>query len=443
MANIEGTDFSYDNSLIKRLESLHYRIEKMWDEKQLDWNQLRQMYKLSKADELFHSIRIEGNTLTYGETVTVVEQGSVLEGKPIRHQTEARNLSCALDFAQKYALAVERPLSQTTIRQIHELILKELQEDAGQYRKTENYIKGSSHRTSDPFLVPQQMMELSDYINSVCADDDTNRTLPILSAAAAHTRLVHIHPFSDGNGRTARALMNLVLMRNKYPPCIITEDDRERYIDAMEFSRESGDLTPFLELALENVEEYLRSREWLASVQARLVNFEVGQSRDEYEAWHNAMTYVKIRFKHVVDNYNAAQLQTGARWKFADYGSLDISKFVKLRDHERVKKTWFFGLELNTRSRRTRYVFFFASPIGTMKARTPVVLVVAKNTEEGYTGLYNLHKQGSNVPDMFQIGFSVETRQFFSVGAGGLRERNPITVVQQFLDQVIEIDFGS
>ena len=95
--------------------------------------------------------------------------------------------------------------------------------------------------------------------------------------------LVQIHPFTDGNGRTARALMNLILMRRGYPPCIITEEDRPRYIDALEESWDTGNLTPFIALVQENVNEHRENRDWLASLQGRLDSIVSPEVESEYQ----------------------------------------------------------------------------------------------------------------------------------------------------------------
>lgn len=413
----------------------------MWDGSRLNKLVLEQIYKQSKIDELYHSNRIEGNALTFGESRTVVEDDVSLSGKPTRDQIEARNLAHALDFIRDAAMNVDSPITQHIVRQIHFLILNNIQEDAGQYRVTPVEITGSKHVIMDPLIVPQEMMAFGDYVSSITSTNMSFSEFPILQAVAAHTQLVHIHPFTDGNGRTARALMSLILMRNRYLPCIITEDDRNRYIDAVEFSRDSNDLTPLTELVVENVELSLESFDWLLSVSARLELTDTESLRQEYTVWYNALDYLKAQFKHTVDNFNAVQTTSNAFWKFANYGSLEINKYVSLHNRHSVKKTWFFGIELNSGLIRSRYVFFFASADPSVASRSRVVLTVAKNTVKGYRRLDHLSKDGIQVPDTFQIGFDVSTRTFVSLGKGGIRERNTAVLVKQFFTQVIERDF--
>ena len=134
------------------------------------------------------------------------------------------------------------------------------------------------------------MDDLGAYLALVTKSDSSDAEIPILSAAAAHAWLAQIHPFIDGNGRTARILMNLILMRRGYPVCIIMRDDRLRYYDALEESQ-AGDLTPLVELVYENVEESLEEwekaateqkvqQDWLTSVTAKFEQPET-QSREK------------------------------------------------------------------------------------------------------------------------------------------------------------------
>ncbi len=441
---VTGMPFYFDESLDKRLELMRGRIDTMWANGALSPQILQEIYEQAKIDELYHSNKIEGNSLTRGETEAVVIAGEKISGKPLRDQQEARNLFDALAYAQEIALNHERGISQSALRSIHAIVLRGIQSDAGKYRQQANKIAGSNFETPEPFLVHQHMTELSNYIRQETDLTIVHKSNPIFAAAAAHTWFVQIHPFSDGNGRVARALMNLILRRRGYPPCLITEEDRPRYIDALEEAWANGDLTALIELMYENVAEHLKNRDWLAGLQARLEHFELAQAQAEYASWREALAYLKTHFKHIIHNLGASP--SNASWKFADYGALHIKKYAQLRDGGRAKKTWFFGFELRSGKRRARYVFFFAPALGSLKKRSPIALVPAKNTVDGYQRLYNLKQENLNAPDIFQIGFDLERRKFLAAGKSGLHERNPQNLVQQFLEQVIEVaerDFAS
>ena len=162
-------------------------------------------------------------------------------------------------------------ITQNFVRQFHAILLNGIQEDAGRYRDTNNKISGSANETPEAFLVPQFMADLSDYLKQASSQYAEVHHSPICSAAAAHALFGQIHPFSDGNGRTARhAIVDTILIRQGYPPCIITEDDRPTYIDALESAwgskEENGDLTALIELMHENIRLQLEAPDWLKSL---------------------------------------------------------------------------------------------------------------------------------------------------------------------------------
>lgn len=314
-----------------------------------------------------------------------------------------------------------------------------IQSDAGKYRTTQNEITGSRFSTPDALEVPSRMQELCDFIKVITSLDIPVDASPVLGVAAAHAWLAQIHPFTDGNGRSARALMNLILIRNRYLACIITEDDRLRYINALEESQAS-DLTQFVELVSENIEESLKEREWLTSLVTHLEFSKIVRIRDEYEIWRNALDHLKSHFKHTVDNINAMKSLSSVNVKFADYGALTIEKYINMRDGKSAKKTWYFGIEFNRGGQRARYLFFFGHPHHKMSMRTTVILVIAKNTDYGYERLQDFTR--SHIPDIFQLGFDLDSRKFLSFGNSGVRERNLSSLVQQFFEQVAQRDFG-
>ncbi len=236
--------------------------------------------------------------------------------------------------------------------------------------------------------------------------------------------------------------MNLILRRNGYPPCIILEDDRPRYIDSLENSWENGDLSPLIELMHENISEQMGDAELLNSLQSRLEIAEVKNFQREYNSWRTKMDYLKATFGYFIGDLS--ENNTSIHGRVHTFGDPVIEKYVLLQKGEKVAKSWFFGIEFSGLAKRSRYLFFFASPLGAMKGRTPVVLVAAKysDSEDKYISLYNLNRDGATVPDIFQIGYDLNKRKFITNGKAGIRERNPQNLVLQFFKQVIERDFG-
>ena len=155
----------------------------------------------------YNSNGIEGNTLTLRETQVVLE-GITVGGKSIKEHLEAINHEKAILFLDDLVKDNE-PISEWNIKNIHQLILKDIDnENAGRYRKENVTIKGATHIPPDYLKVPELMEKL------ILTYNTWNEYHPIIQAALLHGELVKIHPFVDGNGRTSRLLMNLVLMNN-------------------------------------------------------------------------------------------------------------------------------------------------------------------------------------------------------------------------------------
>ncbi len=209
----------------------------------------------------YHSNAIEGSTLTLAETRLVVLDGLTVGGKSLREHLEAINHQHAIDFVEALAARAE-PITGHNVRQIHALILRTIDdENAGAYRKGQVYITGSTYVPPAAIAVPPLMQELVAWINSA----EAANLHPVERAARAHFRLVHIHPFVDGNGRTARLLMNLVLVQEGYPPAVIRRERRPEYYDVLDQAHE-GDTAPFVALVAGEAERSLNV--WLAAVRA-------------------------------------------------------------------------------------------------------------------------------------------------------------------------------
>jgi len=176
----------------------------------------------------YTSNAIEGNTLTAAETMLVIEQGITIGGKPLRDHLEAIDHYDAIRYVR--ALAHQKTaLTEADLRQLHHLVVRRSQpEIAGSYADQGRYVLTDSGRHSfpSPAEVPALM---GDFARWLAAAPDTPET-----AFTAHRRLVEIHPFNDGNGRAARLLMNLVLIRGGYPPVAVRPEDRPAYTRALQ-----------------------------------------------------------------------------------------------------------------------------------------------------------------------------------------------------------------
>ena len=203
----------------------------------------------------YNSNAIEGNTLTLIETKVVLE-GITVGGKSVREHLEATNHQDAIYFLMDL-IKEKETLSEINIKNIHQLVLKEVDnKNAGVYRNQNVIIPGAKHIPPEHFKVKELMERmLNDYQN-------WEKYHPIARAAILHVIFVKIHPFVDGNGRTSRLLMNFEAIKNGYPPIVIKLEQRAKYFAALDKAHTKGDYTDFIkivaEAALDSIETYLK-----------------------------------------------------------------------------------------------------------------------------------------------------------------------------------------
>jgi len=192
---------------------------------------------------LYESNRIEGNTLTLRETQLVINEGMTISGKSMREHLEVINHQEAILFIED--LVIQKvDLSEYILKQIHGIVLYGIdRENAGVYRKLPVAIAGSKHVPPQPYRL-QDLMEA--YFRFY--RDRKDRLHPVVLAAEMHERLVTIHPFIDGNGRTSRLIMNLILLQHGFPLAIISGDYESRmaYYDALEKVQTENDKQSFI-----------------------------------------------------------------------------------------------------------------------------------------------------------------------------------------------------
>ena len=199
----------------------------------------------------YNSNGIEGNTLTLRETQVVLE-GITVGGKSIKEHLEAINHEKAILFLDDL-IKDNEPISEWNIKNIHQLILKDIDnENAGRYRKENVTIKGATHIPPDYLKVPELMEKL------ILTYNTWSEYHPIIQAALLHGELVKIHPFVDGNGRTSRLLMNLDLMNSGYNPVIIKKESRLKYYEALDKAHTTGNYTDFIKLVTKLEVEMLK-----------------------------------------------------------------------------------------------------------------------------------------------------------------------------------------
>ncbi len=196
-----------------------------------------------RVELTYTSNAIEGNTLTRQETALIIEKGITVEGKSIQEHLEAINHAEAFSYIQ--ALSEDKKREELTLQDIldiHRIILKKINDtDAGRLRNTSARISASTTVLPNPIKVPELMEESIKWVQTTTEN-------PVKVAIDAHYKLVTIHPFVDGNGRTARLLMNFIFMQAGFPPAIIKKEERNRYLTVLESAQTKGNQDAYYEL---------------------------------------------------------------------------------------------------------------------------------------------------------------------------------------------------
>lgn len=239
-------DFSYIDSLKESIDK-HRPFSKRLA------NSLRE--KLI-VEWTYNSNAIEGNTLTLSETKVVLE-GLTIGGKSMIEHLEIINHREAIFFIEEL-ISNKEPLSEWNIKNIHALILKEIDNtNAGKYRSENVVISGAEH-------IPPKHYEIGDLMQKLIAEyqSEWEGFHPVVRATLLNGEFVKIHPFIDGNGRTSRLLLNFELMKNGYPPIIIKNAERARYYDVLDLAHTTMNYQPFVKLVSELVIE--SAKLWLS-----------------------------------------------------------------------------------------------------------------------------------------------------------------------------------
>lgn len=207
--------------LLERLKAKKQHLDSLRPLPQAVINRLQEQIL---TEWIYHSNAIEGNTITLQETRFILETGLTIGGKSLREHFEVINHRDAIHYVEWLVQQREEPISPFHVRKIHQLVLSRIDDDwSGKYRQGQVQIAGASHLPPEAWLMPQAMDAWSTWLTQ------NIHLHPIDLAAEAHHRLVMIHPFVDGNGRTARLVMNLILMRHGYPPAVILRSHRRQY----------------------------------------------------------------------------------------------------------------------------------------------------------------------------------------------------------------------
>ncbi|MFH0873762.1 MAG: Fic family protein [Candidatus Komeilibacteria bacterium] len=238
----------YLNKIIaSRLEAKRKELNKL---RPLRASAVKKLQEKFRLEMTYNSNAIEGNSLTLKETFLVINEGITVKGKPLKDHLETKDQYAALEYLYDLVDKDKRnTVSEGLIRSIHQIVVQETEKDqAGKYRTANVFIMGAKHTPPEAFQVPQLMNGLIVWLKQ-----NSKKISAIELAALLHHKLVSIHPFFDGNGRTARLVMNLILMRAGYPLTIILKNDRKKYYNVLA-KADGGDYVPLVNFIAQTIE---------------------------------------------------------------------------------------------------------------------------------------------------------------------------------------------
>lgn len=271
----------------------------------------------------YTSNAIEGNTLTRQETALVVDEGITIQGKSLEEHLEAVNLAKAFDFIRTLTTKTKKDITNGLVLGIHRIILDKIDDaNSGRFRTVAVRLKGSETILPNAAKVPELMNEFIDWLQN------NNLDHPIKMAVDAHFKLVSIHPFVDGNGRTARLLMNLILMQDGYPPVIIRKEDREEYIKSLEKGQTKNDLDDYYKFMFDSLDRSLDI--YLEAVVPEKVSV-LGSNLDQrFYTTDDVATMLKIDPESVRRYVRSGKLRAmKLGGKFIRIEKIDLDRFIE------------------------------------------------------------------------------------------------------------------
>lgn len=249
----------------------------------LDSDQVKALEQDTRIEHVWSSNAIEGSTLNKYETASILNKGMTVHGEPVKDVLAAIDLNDAYDYMMDLA-SRKQPLTQSIVRDLNRLAISKTHPDwAGVYRVVEAWPNGlETEPYLQPFAIEAAMGDLVDWANQ-----NQKRLYPVKYAADLHLKFVSIHPFRDGNGRTARLLMNLALTEAGYPVINVFPDkkSRDEYMDILARSRRDKKTELFEDLIGKYAEKTLLKR--IKILQLNEHNIEQAKKETNLPTKHN------------------------------------------------------------------------------------------------------------------------------------------------------------
>jgi Fic family protein len=321
------------------------RIEGKLDDKTL--GRLRSEWGVR---QVYESAGIEGNQLDLNETQLVIQRGVTISGKPPKDSAEVLRLHQAHEYLETLA-ANGGALGKREVLEIHSLVVGDDDPQRGSWRKVDVQISRAEHKPPLPATLDSHMEQYFAWL------ERSQEAPPILRAAVCHAWLVHIHPFADGNGRTSRALGNLLLIRAGYPIVVVRRKDRPRYYEALARS-DQGDIGPFLQLLLERSSDSLahidRIRQATTGISLALQRIRE-QELSRFRLWADGLRLLSSTVEH---SFQELTTDPDIRVDATFYGLPDEEDFRKISERDSSGNSWLLRVTV-TRRKTARMILFW------------------------------------------------------------------------------------
>jgi len=312
-------------------------------------------------ERVHHSNAIEGNTLEFRETKMILETGQLIPSKR-REALEARNLGEAVRKLAEVRVDDMSIHTEQRLLEIHGIVLRDINDQwAGRFRDHGVKIRGATWRPPDHEVVPTLVDRVLERLAT--KGDEAG----LLMGVWAHWALAAIHPFSDGNGRTARLWQDLVFYQRGLTCPIVQAHERREYFDAIQ-SADEGHFDPLLQFIgtrmLRTFDRYLAElgKEKEADTWAETLGGEADERaaqirQREYMVWERTMN--RLRFEFVVHAAKIAERSREISVQVREYPIIDQPAWENLARGFGAGRTWFFTVDFKRARAFRRYCFFF------------------------------------------------------------------------------------
>ena len=238
-----------DEKLKKRIDE---KLDRLNSFRPLPISVVKKLKEQFEIEMTYNSNAIEGNSLTLKETYLVINEGLTIKGKPLKDHLEAKNHQEALEYLYELLeKGSKNTFSENLIRSLNQIVQQSIDKEwAGRYRNSGVVIGGTKHVPPEALDVPKEMASLIKWYSK------NSKLHPVELASIIHHRLVYIHPFFDGNGRTSRLIMNIILMQAGFPLAVVMKNDRKRYYNTLSLA-DNNDPVPFVNFIARSVERTL------------------------------------------------------------------------------------------------------------------------------------------------------------------------------------------